>query len=532
MISLAIVKFVNSSASRSAGGMRGAMNYVTRADKTVCGDRHLITGVNCQAKSAYRDFMLTKEQYHKTDGTMFYHLVQSFPKGEQVDPDTAHAAAVELADHYRGHEVLVCTHTDRDHVHSHLIINSVNFDTGRKLHVGSDHLQELRQVNDGICRHFQLPVFEPQKPKRTKAMTTAEYHVAERGQSKKLQLMNVVNHCMRLSANREEFIERMEGYGYGVRWEESRKNITYTTPTGWQCRDRMLFGDKYLKENMEYEFKLRAELIHGRAAETEQPDLQSSAADPAPADAAALHRGGPVPHGRNSHADVGADEKYVSAHPMADQVPETDRWETVRLRHLDADGGAAGSPAADRMDAGTGWETERAAFFDPQAQEADTLSAVPGDIYRSDQCDADPSMTVPVGRSGNDHGLPSLNPWVVDVGFLACDIGLTCLKIMVGWDDSRDQRRKNSYIYSTAEDAAGAAIGLMVCLTVVAVARIMECCDRRAEAKALLRQAEQGGVMVKEADKYIDAVVPKLEEHGLEMKNKPKREDPIWEMTM
>ena len=71
---------------------------------------------------------------HKTDGVLFYHMVQSFPKGEEINPLTAHAAALKLAEYYEGYEVLVCTHTDREHIHSHFLINSVNFDTGKKLH--------------------------------------------------------------------------------------------------------------------------------------------------------------------------------------------------------------------------------------------------------------------------------------------------------------------------------------------------------------------------------------------------------------
>ena len=88
-------------------------------------------------------------------------------------------------------------------------------------------------------------------------MTVGEYHTAARGQSKKLRLMNIINDCMRHASNRAEFIALMESEGYKVRWETSRRNITYTTPSGWQCRDRLLFGDKYLKEKMEYEFRIR-----------------------------------------------------------------------------------------------------------------------------------------------------------------------------------------------------------------------------------------------------------------------------------
>ena len=89
---------------------------------------------------------------------MFYHLVQSFPSGAEVNPATAHAAALKLAEQFKDHEVLVCTHTDRDHVHSHLIINSVNFETGRKLHVDSDVIQQLKMFNDRICAELGLPV--------------------------------------------------------------------------------------------------------------------------------------------------------------------------------------------------------------------------------------------------------------------------------------------------------------------------------------------------------------------------------------
>ena len=257
------------------------MRYTMQDKKTEFEGQQLVTGINCQPESVYADFMTTKRLYHKTDGVLFYHMVQSFPKGEAVDPVTAHAAALKLAEYYEGYEVLVCTHTDREHIHSHFLINSVNFDTGRKLHIAKEQLQELRQRNDMVCKEFSLPVFQPREQKqKTKTMTIGEYHTAARGQSKKLQLMNIINDCMRHASNREEFIALMESEGYKVRWEKSRKNITYTTPSGWQCRDRLLFGDKYLKENMEYEFRIREEIIYGRAHGPE-PARAFTAADSA-----------------------------------------------------------------------------------------------------------------------------------------------------------------------------------------------------------------------------------------------------------
>ena len=278
---MAIINFTNYKRGQTTGCMSAVMRYTMQDKKTEFEGQQLVTGINCQPESVYADFMTTKRLYHKTDGVLFYHMVQSFPKGEAVDPVTAHAAALKLAEYYEGYEVLVCTHTDREHIHSHFLINSVNFDTGRKLHIAKEQLQELRQRNDMVCKEFSLPVFQPREQKqKTKTMTIGEYHTAARGQSKKLQLMNIINDCMRHASNREEFIALMESEGYKVRWEKSRKNITYTTPSGWQCRDRLLFGDKYLKENMEYEFRIREEIIYGRAHGPE-PARAFTAADSA-----------------------------------------------------------------------------------------------------------------------------------------------------------------------------------------------------------------------------------------------------------
>lgn len=278
---MAIISFTNYKRGQTTGCMSAVMRYTMQDKKTEFEGQQLVTGINCQPESVYADFMTTKRLYHKTDGVLFYHMVQSFPKGEAVDPVTAHAAALKLAEYYEGYEVLVCTHTDREHIHSHFLINSVNFDTGRKLHIAKEQLQELRQRNDMVCKEFSLPVFQPREQKqKTKTMTIGEYHTAARGQSKKLQLTNIINDCMRHASNREEFIALMESEGYKVRWEKSRKNITYTTPSGWQCRDRLLFGDKYLKENMEYEFRIREEIIYGRAHGPE-PARAFTAADSA-----------------------------------------------------------------------------------------------------------------------------------------------------------------------------------------------------------------------------------------------------------
>ena len=269
---MAIVHFVNyKRGTQSRAAMRGVMLYVMQEKKTAWEGAPLVSGINCQPQSVYDDFINTKLLYHKDGGVMFYHMVQSFPKGAAVDPRQAHEAARRLVEYFDGCEVLVCTHVDREHIHSHCVINSVNFETGKKLHMAKEHIQELMRRNDAICQEMGLPVFDA-PTQQASGMSGAEYHTALKGQSWKLQLMNTIDECMKYAAGKDAFVSLMASEGYAVRWESTRKYITYTTPDGLKCRDSKLHEEKYCKEAMEHEFRIRAELIKRklrRAAETD-----------------------------------------------------------------------------------------------------------------------------------------------------------------------------------------------------------------------------------------------------------------------
>ena len=111
MSRIAIVHFVNyKRGTQSRTAMRGVMLYVMQEKKTAWEGGPLVSGINCQPQSVYDDFLNTKLLYHKDSGVMFYHMVQSFPKGAEVDPRQAHEAARRLAEYFDGCEVLVCTH--------------------------------------------------------------------------------------------------------------------------------------------------------------------------------------------------------------------------------------------------------------------------------------------------------------------------------------------------------------------------------------------------------------------------------------
>lgn len=363
---MAIVHFVNyKRGAQSRAAMRGVMLYVMQERKTAWEGAPLVSGINCQVQSVYDDFLNTKLLYHKDGGVMFYHMVQSFPKGAAVDPRQAHEAARRLAEYFDGCEVLVCTHVDREHIHSHCIINSVIFETGKKLHMAKEQIQELMRRNDAICQEMGLPVFEP-TTQQARGMSGAEYRTALRGQSWKLRLMNTIDECMKYAADKDAFVSLMESEGYAVRWESGRKYITYTTPDGLKRRDSKLHEEKYCKEAMEHEFRIRAEIVSARTQAAQHP--ADSAAGAGTTSRSTSHKSG-----------LGANDEIhgctVVLCRSADGSVGERQQADVAASHANAAGRSAESGAASGADDRTGWEAEREFFFSAQNQTSQTASA-------------------------------------------------------------------------------------------------------------------------------------------------------------
>ena len=258
-----IIHFINSK-TQTAGGMKKVLAYVTRTEKTKSEDKQYVTALNCSAPTAYEEMLATKNAYHKNSGRMYYHLVQSFPKGDGTPPELAHRIAVELAEKaFRKYECVVATHIDREHIHSHFVFNSVSFEDGRKYHSNGNTVQELMDLSDEICMKYGVAVLDKQPQKEKDVLSDREYRSAVRGESWKFQLMNAVTEVMKQAKSRKQFIFMMKQLGYGVRWEDSRKYITYTCPNGRKCRCVKLHGEKFSKEMMEHEFKIRRECLDG-----------------------------------------------------------------------------------------------------------------------------------------------------------------------------------------------------------------------------------------------------------------------------
>ena len=450
---MAIVHFVNyKRGTQSRAAIRGVMRYVMQEMKTTWEGAPLVSGINCQPQSVYDDFLNTKLLYHKDGGVMLYHMVQSFPKGAAVDPRQAHEAARRLAEYFGGCEVLVCTHVDREHIHSHCVINSVNFETGKNLHMAKEQLQELMRRNDAICQEMGLPVFEP-TAQQARGMSGAEYHTALKGQSWKLRLMNTIDECMKYAADKDAFVSLMESEGYAVRWERGRKYITYTTPDGLKCRDSKLHEEKYCKEAMEREFRIRAELIkrtfrraeeNDGGIETVEPVEQRAAVcaavDPAhcdPVRSAADDEQAGKAGGRNK-LGAGGNSEYVAG---IENAHRPDAGAEVSGRDAEiADG--------DEQAAGTGWEPEREIFLQVDRQAPGFQSAGGPQV---DHAGADPwhgGTGGLVWRGGDPRPIP-LIPAVA---------GLAAVGTLMDENEDAEEKRRRMEAKIAAENL-GAVIG-------------------------------------------------------------------------
>ena len=359
---MATVSFIPYKAqSRSA--LHRVMQYVGRDDKTEA--KKFVSGIHCTPQLAYHEFTATREMHHKQSPVWFYHYTQSFSPQEHITPELAHELAGEFAAKaWPESEVIFATHVDREHIHTHFIVNAVCYESGKMLRQGPDTLFKLRKISDELCMTYGLSVLKD-APKHGSGMDSREYRSAVKGESWKFQVINAVDLCMCRSRTKKEFIENMKQLGYGVRWEDGRKNITYTHPCGRKVRDEKLHNRKYLKARMEHEFRIREEIISGRI---EEAQYAAGTSPDAYADAADYYReydAGGVRQSVNS--DAGVDPLQAGF----DAVES--RYEGVGGRYTEANKERGAAPGDGR----TGWEEERADAF-AAAQTAQTVSAAPG----------------------------------------------------------------------------------------------------------------------------------------------------------
>ena len=267
---MAINKTINKR-TNTHGAMRNCIEYVLRQDKT-SELLTYVTGPYCHDEInydlVYRTFLEEKKVWDKDSGRMYAHNIISWHKDEQITPEQALEFGKEFAENwFSGFQTLVAVHKDKDHIHCHLVTNSVSYEDGRKLHNTKKDLERMKQLTNQMCRESGLTVAEKGKhfdgsqieKGEVIAWSKDKYNLF-RQQVKDsfvadcaMAVLKALENCI----SKEKFIEKMKQFGWNVNWTDKRKHITFQNQDGKKVRDSNLSKTFHLdisKEGLENEF--------------------------------------------------------------------------------------------------------------------------------------------------------------------------------------------------------------------------------------------------------------------------------------
>ena len=285
---MAINKTINKR-TNSHGAMRNCIEYVLRPDKT----SELLTYVTGPYRHdeinydlVYRTFLEEKKMWDKDTGRMYAHNIISWHKDEQITPEQALEFGKEFAENwFSGFQTLVAVHKDKDHIHCHLVTNSVSYEDGRKLHNTRKDLERMKQLTNQMCRERGLTVAEKGKhfdgsqieKGEVIAWSKDKYNLF-RQQVKDsfvadcaMAVLKALENCI----SKEKFIEKMKQFVWNVNWTEKRKHIIFQNQDGKKVRDSNLSKTFYLdisKEGLENEFNRNYERVRAEAERTNGAD--------------------------------------------------------------------------------------------------------------------------------------------------------------------------------------------------------------------------------------------------------------------
>ena len=285
---MAINKTINKR-TNSHGAMRNCIEYVLRQDKT-SELLTYVTGPYCHDEInydlVYRTFLEEKKMWDKDSGRMYAHNIISWHKDEQITPEQALEFGKEFAENwFSGFQTLVAVHKDKDHIHCHLVTNSVSYEDGRKLHNTKKDLERMKQLTNQMCRERGLTVAEKGKhfdgsqveKGKVIAWSKDKYNLF-RQQVKDsfvadcaIAVLKALENCI----SKEKFIEKMKQFGWSVNWTEKRKHITFQNQDGKKVRDSNLSKTFHLdisKEDLENEFDRNYERVRAEAERTNGAD--------------------------------------------------------------------------------------------------------------------------------------------------------------------------------------------------------------------------------------------------------------------
>lgn len=174
------------------------IDYIQNKEKT--DDGYLISTFMCLKNCILKQFEYEREQAMKKGNNLAWHITQSFSPDDNVTPEQAHQIGREFMEKkFPGYQYIIATHIDKEHIHNHIVLNSVNYITHKKLHTNTKNYYEMREVSDEICLKNGLSVIE------------------KNSRSKTIQLKANIDEAIKNSQNLSEFIAEMQNKGYVIK---------------------------------------------------------------------------------------------------------------------------------------------------------------------------------------------------------------------------------------------------------------------------------------------------------------------------
>ncbi|EKU45133.1 relaxase/mobilization nuclease domain-containing protein [Staphylococcus massiliensis] len=237
-------------ATTKLGNTKSASRAINYAEKRA----EEKSGLNCDIDYAKSSFKQTRALYGKENGIQAHTVIQSFKPGE-VTPEQCNQLGLELAEKIApNHQVAIYTHTDKEHVHNHIVINSINLETGRKYQSNKQQRDLVKQANDDICREHGLSV--PERDTAKLRYTQAEKSLIEKDQfSWKDDLREKIEHAKEHTSDFKSFSEQLEKSG--IEFKVRGKNVSYKPENVNKWVRGKTLGQDYDKGALEYEFERR-----------------------------------------------------------------------------------------------------------------------------------------------------------------------------------------------------------------------------------------------------------------------------------
>ncbi len=225
-----------------------ALDYIMNPEKTQNG--RLVGSVNCQPNKAFKQMMDTKAKFGKLDKRQGYHIILSFKEGE-ANPDMAYEIAEKFVRQYLGseYEAVFCVHDNTEHVHAHIIYNSVSFVDGRKYrYEKGDWARDIQPITNRLCEEYGLSTIDIGSDKDEAQDYYKEYNEYREGKFVWGKMIaRDLDACILQASDFDDFIELLQAKGYEIK---QGKHLAVKPPGMSKFRRCKTLGDDYTEESI------------------------------------------------------------------------------------------------------------------------------------------------------------------------------------------------------------------------------------------------------------------------------------------